>query len=107
MAEIPIEQWNMPVSFSSDESRMVTLREYLNPLISSVPIAELTLQQRIAIAVKRIEALPACETGTINAGLIGKDRAITEIQAKTNLGQNLLEIEQITIGFVLEAARRK
>jgi hypothetical protein len=43
------------------------------------------------------------EIATLNIGVIGKERAISEIRANTVLGKNLIEIEQRVIKLQLES----
>ena len=105
----PVEQWTLPVSFSAGAGpvRMVTLDEYVKLHTESIPVESLTLPQRIEIAVKRIELQPESCLATVNDGRLGKKRMIEEIQAKTDLGRSLLEIQRRTIDLVIAAARKE
>ena len=101
-SRITEEYWAMPVSVSSDGSRLVSLREYVDPQVSRIAIEELTLEQRANVTVARIEMVSHCEIATLNVGVIGKERAIMEVRSRTALGKNLIEIERRVIKFQLE-----
>jgi hypothetical protein len=103
----PVEQWGLPVSFSADQTKLVTLHEYLTPGFASIPVENLTLPQRIQIAVQRIQLQPESDLATINDGILGKARMIQEIQAGTDLGASLLEIEQEATNLIIAAARKE
>lgn len=99
---IPEAQWGMPVSFLLDGSRMVTLQEYKQQPSSILALPELTPEQCVELVAARISLQPSFKLAILGTGTIDQTRAIAEVQANSQLGRNLIEIEQILIGDLLQ-----
>lgn len=107
-ARVPQDQFDLPVGFTSDGS-MVTLREVTASAgnFSALSLAQLTPEQVVELTTTRIEMQPKFEIGSIGAGVIGKERAISEIKAGTRLGKSLEEIEMRVIRDVQSMALKQ
>jgi hypothetical protein len=105
--KIPAEQLDLPVGFDP-VGKLVTLREAMKPEHASVvSMASLSPEKRAELTVKRIEAQPKFELGMVGAGIVDKKRAIEEVNAQSDVGRVLMEIEQRVINSVLEQARKR
>lgn len=101
-ASVPIEQLNLPVSFDPD-GNMVTLKEAMRPSHGSVlSFAALSPDRRAELTIKRIEAQPEFEVAMVGGGIVDKQRAIREINARSGIGRTLIEIEQRVIQHLLD-----
>ena len=79
-------------------------------LIQRVPtkhLSELTLEQRAELVAERLALQPSLELAMVGAGMIDKQRAITEVKGKTKVGKLLIEIEHQMIRNLLEQAQKK
>jgi len=71
-------------------------------------LSELTDQQRIDLAVARLQAKADDFRMTmIGPGVINKARAIAEVQARTKVGRTIMEVEQLLIEALATAPPRK
>lgn len=104
--KVPIEQMDLPVSFSAS-GEPVTLRQYMEKSEKTELslFSALSPRERAELTVKRIEAQPSFEMAMIGGGILGKQRAIEEVRAQTDIGLALTEIEQRVIQSVLRAAQ--
>jgi len=98
-------QWDMPVSLD-EKNEGVSLCEYVEGKRRAIPFANLSDEQRAQLAAKRIDMLPGYEMASIGAGVISKERAIREVLAGTDLGQQLAEIEIHVISQLLDEANK-
>jgi hypothetical protein len=101
---IPKEQWDLPVAFSPDGGKLVSLKEVTRESEPSLSLAQLSGDQRAQLVKARIEAQPKYEIAMLGAGLIDKKRAVNEVENQTKIGRSLVEIEQILINNLLEEA---
>jgi len=101
------KQWAMPAGFHSDDSRVATLGDVVDPSVPTKELSELTLEQRAELVAERLALQPNIDLAMIGAGIINKERAITEVKGKTKVGKLLMEIEQQMIRNLLEQARKK
>lgn len=104
---IPQKQWEMPVSFSADGTKMATLHEHVDPNVPTLSLAEMTTNQRAEIVAKRIEEQPKFEISMVGVGTIDKQRAIAEVKAQSKIGRTLIEIEQRLINDLIKRAAQK
>lgn len=105
---VPENQLNLPAGFSADRSRMVTLREVLDPKQpTTLSLAELSPEELSEIVVKRIEAQPKFELSMVGVGRLDKERAIAEIRAHTKAGRILTEIEQRVLNDLIARGTAK
>ena len=102
---LPEKQWAMPAGFLSDDSEVATLRDVVDPNVPTKQLSELTLEQRAELVAKRLELQPNIELAMVGAGMIDKERALTEVRNKTKVGKLLIEIEHQMIRNLLGLAR--
>jgi hypothetical protein len=98
--KIPKEQLELPVSVRSN-GRFVTLADVLSAKHIAIPLTSLSEEKRAKLTIKRIKAQPNFEIAMIDAGVINKKRAIQEINARSDIGMTLIEIEQHVMAHVL------
>ena len=102
--KIPQEQWNLPVGYSTDGGKLVTLNEAVREKTPHLAIPSLSDEQRANLVAARIEAQPKFKLAMIGAGIVDKERAINEVRARSRVGRTLMEIEQRVIQDVLRQA---
>jgi hypothetical protein len=90
-ATIPEEEWDLPVSFN-DNGQPVSLRDYVSGT-PAVPIGSLTPEQRADLTVMRLERRSSYEMAMIGVGLLDKERALTEVRARSQVGRVVTDIE--------------
>jgi hypothetical protein len=91
---LPIEQWSLPASFSQDGTNMATLEECLDNEHPTLALSQLSPEQLSQLVSKRIELQPDYEIMLVGAGPISKSKAIAEVKSRSEIGMNLIEIEQ-------------
>ena len=101
------KQLAMPAGFHSDDSSVATLQDVVDPNVPTKQLSELTLEQRAELVAERLALQPSLELAMIGAGIIDKQRAITEVKGKTKVGKLLIEIEHQMIRNLLEQAQTK
>lgn len=101
------KQLAMPAGFHGDNSSTATLREVVDPNVPTKQLSELTLEQRAELVAERLALQPTIELAMIGAGMIDKQRAITEVKGKTKVGRLLIEIEHQMIRNLLEQTQKK
>ncbi|MFN2512649.1 MAG: hypothetical protein ABR568_14665 [Pyrinomonadaceae bacterium] len=101
------KQLAMPAGFYSDDSSVATLRDVVDPSVPTKQLSELTLEQRAELVAERLALQPSLNLAMIGAGVIDKQRAITEVKGKTRVGKLLIEIEHQMIRNLLEQAQKK
>jgi hypothetical protein len=103
---LPEKQWSMPAGFYSDDSDIATLRDVVDPNVPTKQLSDLTLEQRAELVAKRLALQPNIELAMVGAGMIDKERALTEVRNKTKVGKLLIEIEHQMIRNLLEGAQK-
>ena len=103
---IPAEQWDFPAGYTADGKRLANLREVVDPEVATMSLAQLSPEQRAELVAERIARQPKFRLAMIGAGVVDKDRAISEVKAQTEIGRALMEIEQNVIHLLVEAAGR-
>jgi len=95
-APAPISEleWNMAVTVMKESGAFASLRQSVALQDAVVPLSDLALDQWRAIISERIRNLPAFRIYMFGAGVVDKDRALTEIANYSTVGQALIEIEQ-------------
>lgn len=101
------KQLAMPAGFYADDSSVATLRDVVDPGVPTKQLSELTLEQRAELVAERLALQPSLDLAMIGAGMIDKQRAITEVKGKTKVGKLLIEIEHQMIRNLLEQAKKK
>jgi hypothetical protein len=99
---IPDNQWSLPVTYTPDGSRMMTLKEIEAGNVAMLSLPQMTMDQRAALVARRIEMQPEFEIGMIGVGIVRKDRAIAEVKAQSQVGRILIEIEQLLLNKLME-----
>jgi hypothetical protein len=69
---VPQAQWDMPAGFLPD-GQVATLKEIVDPKVSTLSLAEVSPEQRAELVVKRIERQPDSKVTMFPAGVIDKD----------------------------------
>jgi hypothetical protein len=96
---------DQPAGYHLGGSKIATLREVLDSEVPTMSLAELTEQQRVDLAVARLQARRAdLRIAMIGPGSIDKNRAIAELQARSRIGRTLIEIEYISLANLLAAS---
>ena len=103
----PEKQWAMPAGFRSDDSKVASLREVVDPGVPTKQLSDLTLEQRAELVAKRLALQPSIQLAMVGAGMIDKERALTEVKNKTKVGKLLIEIEHQMIRNLLDQAQKK
>jgi hypothetical protein len=103
----PEKQWAMPAGFRADDSEVASLRDVVDPTVPTKQLSDLTLEQRAELVAKRLALQPSIELAMVGAGMIDKERAITEVKNKTKIGKLLIEIEHQMIRNLMEQAQKK
>lgn len=104
---IPKEQLSMPVSFDP-AGNLVTLQEVINSgHVSVASLATLSPEKRAELTVKRIEAQPEFDVAMIGGGIVDRERAIKEVEAHSDVGRVLVEIEQRVVQNLLEEVAKR
>lgn len=100
------QQLDLPVSFTPS-GEMVTLREFVkNKEAPYLSLSSLTYSQRAKITAERLRRKPEVPLAMVGAGVIGKERAIDEVEAETPIGQDLIEAEQNAIRKLVDEAEK-
>jgi hypothetical protein len=96
----PLDEFelNLPAGFTSDGSRMATLREILDPQVATRSLLQLSSDHRFDLAAKRIEMRPDdFELILPGYGTVDKSRAVAEVRARTKIGRYLVEVEETAV----------
>jgi hypothetical protein len=101
---IPPEQWDFPAGYTADGKRLANLREMIDPKVPTMSLAQLNPEQRAELVAERIARQPTFQLAMVGAGVLYKDRAISEVKAQTEVGRALMEIEQNAIHMLVEEA---
>lgn len=99
------KQLEMPAGFHSDDSKVASLRDVVDPNVPTKQLLDLTLEQRAELVAQRLGLMPSIELAMVGAGMIDKARAITEVKSKTKVGRLLIEIEHQMIRNLMEQAQ--
>ena len=83
------------------------MRDVVDPAVPTKQLSELTLEQRAELVAERLALQPSLELAMVGAGMIDKQRAITEVKGKTKIGKVLIEIEDQMIRNLLAQAQKK
>jgi hypothetical protein len=100
-AKIPSKQMNLPVTFDT-AGNPVTLAEVKSGHSSVLSFASLSPEMKAELTVKRIESQPKFEVAMVGGGIVDKHRAIQEVEAQTDIGKVLVEIEGRVIQNLLD-----
>jgi len=101
---IPPEQWDFPAGYTADGKRLANLREMIDPNVPTMSLAQLNPEQRAELVAERIARQPKFQLAMVGAGVLDKERAISEVKAQTEIGRALMEIEQNAIHMLVEEA---
>ena len=104
---MPEKQWEMPAGFHKDGVTLATLKDVVDPGKPTMQLSDLPFEKRAAVVAERLTQQPAFELAMIGAGMIDKDRAITEVKNHTKVGRLLVEIEHQMIRNLIEHAQKK
>lgn len=90
------KQLKLPVGIG-DNGAMINLEDVLNSGAKVRLWPELQMAQRAEITARRIELQPKFNMAFIGTGIVGKQQAIQEVKMKSEIGQRLIEIENILL----------
>ena len=96
------KQWDMPASFCADGMQLASLRDVVDPQVPTLTLNELSPEQRADLVANRIAAQKDFRIFMLGAGIIDKERAITEVKAQSKIGRALMEIEQRVINHLVD-----
>lgn len=99
---IPQEQWDLPIAYSLDGRRMLSLREAVESSGGVLEPMQLDETQRAELVATRIERQSHFELCMVGAGRVDQQRAIREVQSRSPIGRVLIEIEQRLIRDLLD-----
>lgn len=103
---IPQQQWEMPAGFSADGKKLATLRDVASPETATLEIPQLSTAQKVKLTAERIRRQRKYKMGMVGGGVIDRARAIAEVEAQSDVGRTLTEIELRTIHMLTEMARK-
>jgi hypothetical protein len=84
---------------------MATLGEVIDSSTPTRSLAELTEQQRVDLTIARLQTRSAeTKIAMIGPGIIDRNRAIAEVQARSRIGKTLVEIECMSVSNQLRQA---
>jgi hypothetical protein len=105
---IDAAEWNLPVAFAADGTRMTTLREVLEAKVKTRSRKRLSAAERCDLVAERLRMQPDdFKLAVIGIGVIDKNRAIAEVKAGSRIGQVLLEIEHGVIDYLTAKTKRR
>ncbi|HJQ23829.1 MAG TPA: hypothetical protein VKA60_07915 [Blastocatellia bacterium] len=94
----------MPASFCADGMQLASLRDVVDPQVPTLTLNELSPEQRADLVANRIAAQKDFRIYMLGAGIIDKERAITEVKSQSKIGRALMEIEQRVINHLVDNA---
>jgi hypothetical protein len=98
-----IAQLDLPIGFAQDFKNKVTLREMIEGGIGHeyVPFKDLSSEQKAEITIDRINAQYKYQM-FIGKKVLDKTSVAKELKDLTSYGKDLIDIEELTIEFVLK-----
>lgn len=97
----------LPAGVARSSDRILTLAECQQNQDAVVPLAQLSLAQKIALVKARWLAGEWTNIVYGTVGEIDRDRAIRELDAQSDMGLRLMEIELRAIEMTHEAVARQ
>jgi hypothetical protein len=99
-------QLNLFAGFEDD--KMVTLKELIKKAkYEELLFPMLSFDKQAEITMERIKAQEKLEIYILDVGLIDKERALKEIEERSEIGMELIEIEKQTVKFALEDIKKQ
>jgi hypothetical protein len=95
----PAVEWDKPVSLST-KGEPITLRQSMQGGEADRPFTDLTQEELVQLAARRIESRPDFDLVILGFGRIDKARALAHVRAQTPIGQHLVDIERRIIRYV-------
>lgn len=99
------QQWLLPVGFPVNGDGFAMLTDVLKSDTATKPLDALTDDELAHLTAERIRGQRHFEISIVGKGIVDKERAISEVGARTKIGLSLIEIEKGTIRRVIDAAR--
>jgi hypothetical protein len=93
-APITPEEWDMPVTFGKDQPILVSLRQSVEHQFDTIPVSFLTDDQWFALTAERIKRTPSFGVCMFGFGVLNQERAVAELEARSDAGKLLKEIEE-------------
>lgn len=95
----------LPIGFTSDGD-IVTLADVAAGRREPMPPSSLDAKAKRTLAAQRIEANPQFSVHGITTGNVSKQRALAEIEANSQLGNLLVDVEMRTVDRLLRRFAR-
>jgi hypothetical protein len=99
-------QWYMPAGFHPD-GRPASFSHVVDPSKPTVDGDQLTDDERCRLTLLRLWRQKALKLGSLGDGVVDRDRAMREVEARTPLGLALVDIEQRAIRLMREYAEAR
>src|SRR5579862_2125097 len=103
---IPPEELALPVGFSLDGKRMISLREAWQDPSANLSFVEMTPDQRARLTAKRMSLQKRRPAGIMGIGWLSPKRAVAEVLADTEIGRALVDVEGRTVASLLRIGPR-
>jgi hypothetical protein len=99
-------QLNLFAGFENE--KMVTLKELIKQAkYEELAFPMLSFDKQAEITMERIKAQEKLEIFILDVGLIDKERALKEIEERSEIGMELIEIEKQAVKFALEDIKKQ
>jgi hypothetical protein len=106
LAALPEAQRYLPAGYHQEGGHVATMAQVADPKTPTVDGQRLSPEQQKLLTLARIALQKDVKFGTLDGGIVDKERALKEVQAETALGKALVEIERRTMEMVREYAER-
>ena len=97
------DHWGSPVALRPN-GQWISLQEVIEEDPARFSFIQLSPEQKSELVMERINRRPHLDVGTINLGMISRQRAINEVRERTPLGRTLIDIEGRMIARLIELA---
>lgn len=106
VVRIPQQQLGLPAGYTADGKKLVPLRDVISPDKATIELSQLSPDQQARLTAERIRRQRRFRMGMVGVGVLNKKRAIEEVNAQSDVGQTLVEIENRALRMLIEQARK-
>ncbi|MFX1567991.1 MAG: hypothetical protein ACFFCV_06460 [Promethearchaeota archaeon] len=101
-------QLDLIAGFDEPSAKLLTLKELLlEEKEKELAFPLLSFDKQAEITMERIKAQEKFEIYIVDVGIIDRERALKEIEEKSEIGMEIIEIEKIAVKFALEDIRKQ
>ncbi|HEC39310.1 hypothetical protein LCGC14_1300310 [marine sediment metagenome] len=101
-------QLDLIAGFDEINQKMLTLKQLiLEKKDEEIAFPTLNIETQAEITKERIKSQEKFEIYIVDVGIIDKDRAIKEIDDRSEIGMEIIEIEKITVKLALENIKKQ